>query len=173
MSRTPQCEGTAAVVFRRACPRAGRGAARRLRGGRGGECRAGPRRRRVWSFPASGIRAGGRSGPTCAHPADPFPHRATNRRSTIPVRTATRPASTSTRPRPCDELRSPARSRRALWRLLDALNDNRGDAAIASISLTAGARQRADFTDPYYRMVARFAARRTADQRRAAGTDGG
>src|SRR5689334_23536322 len=41
--------------------------------------------------------------------------------------------------------------------LFDALNDNRGDAAIASISVTPEARKRADFSDPYYRPVARFA----------------
>ena len=43
--------------------------------------------------------------------------------------------------------------------LIDALNDNRGDAVIASISPTAQIRLRADFTDPYYRTPARFAAR--------------
>ena len=46
--------------------------------------------------------------------------------------------------------------------LFDALNDNRGDAAIASISVTPEARARADFSDPYYRPVARFAMRRDA-----------
>jgi len=44
--------------------------------------------------------------------------------------------------------------------LFDALNDNRGDAAIASISVTPESRARADFSDPYYRPVARFATRR-------------
>ena len=44
-------------------------------------------------------------------------------------------------------------------RLLDALNDNRGDAVIASIAPTADTRRRADFTDPYYRTPARFVAR--------------
>jgi polar amino acid transport system substrate-binding protein len=43
--------------------------------------------------------------------------------------------------------------------LLDALNDNRGDAVIASIAPTTQTRQRADFTDPYYRTPARFVAR--------------
>src|SRR5271155_4311806 len=43
--------------------------------------------------------------------------------------------------------------------LLDALNDNRGDAVIASIAPTAATRRRADFTDPYYRTPARFVAR--------------
>ncbi|MPZ56120.1 MAG: transporter substrate-binding domain-containing protein [Rhizobiales bacterium] len=44
--------------------------------------------------------------------------------------------------------------------LLDALDQNRGDAVIASIAVTPQARQRADFTDPYYRAPARFAARK-------------
>jgi polar amino acid transport system substrate-binding protein len=43
--------------------------------------------------------------------------------------------------------------------LMDALNDNRGDAAIASISVTPDTRKRADFSDPYYRPIARFAVR--------------
>jgi polar amino acid transport system substrate-binding protein len=44
--------------------------------------------------------------------------------------------------------------------LIDALNENRGDAAIASMSVTADTRKRVDFTDPYYRPVSRFVARR-------------
>jgi polar amino acid transport system substrate-binding protein len=44
--------------------------------------------------------------------------------------------------------------------LFDSLDQNRGDAAIASISVTEATRKRADFTDPYYRPTARFAARR-------------
>ncbi len=43
--------------------------------------------------------------------------------------------------------------------LLDALNENRGDAVIASIAPTADTRRHADFTDPYYRTPARFVAR--------------
>ena len=43
--------------------------------------------------------------------------------------------------------------------LLDALDDNRGDAVIASIAATAETRKRADFSDPYYRTPARFVAR--------------
>jgi polar amino acid transport system substrate-binding protein len=46
--------------------------------------------------------------------------------------------------------------------LFAALDDNRGDAAIASISVTPDARKRADFSDPYYRPVARFVVRRDA-----------
>jgi polar amino acid transport system substrate-binding protein len=44
--------------------------------------------------------------------------------------------------------------------LFDSLNQNRGDAAIASIAVSEETRKRADFTDPYYRPTARFAARR-------------
>jgi polar amino acid transport system substrate-binding protein len=43
---------------------------------------------------------------------------------------------------------------------LEALAGNRGDAVIASMAATAETRRRADFTDPYYRTPARFAARR-------------
>ena len=44
--------------------------------------------------------------------------------------------------------------------LLDALTDNRGDAAIASISVTPETRRRVDFSDPYLRTPARFVSRR-------------
>jgi len=44
--------------------------------------------------------------------------------------------------------------------LLDALNENRGDAVIASMTATPDNRKRADFTDPYYRTPARFVARK-------------
>ena len=47
--------------------------------------------------------------------------------------------------------------------LFDALNDNRGDAAIASISMTPETRRRADFSDAYLRMPARFVAKRDSD----------
>jgi polar amino acid transport system substrate-binding protein len=46
--------------------------------------------------------------------------------------------------------------------LFDALDQNRGDAAIASIAVSEQARRRADFSDPYYRPSARFVARRDA-----------
>jgi len=46
--------------------------------------------------------------------------------------------------------------------LIEALNENRADAAIASISVSPETRKRVDFSDPYYRPVARFAARRNA-----------
>ena len=44
--------------------------------------------------------------------------------------------------------------------LFDALNDNRGDAAIASISMTPETRRRVDFSDAYMRMPGRFVAKR-------------
>ncbi len=43
--------------------------------------------------------------------------------------------------------------------LIDSLDANRGDAAIASISVSKETRNRADFTDPYYRPSARFVVR--------------
>jgi polar amino acid transport system substrate-binding protein len=46
--------------------------------------------------------------------------------------------------------------------LLPSLADNRGDAVIASIAVTAETRKHADFSDPYYRTPARFVARRDA-----------
>jgi polar amino acid transport system substrate-binding protein len=60
----------------------------------------------------------------------------------------------------CDEIKITCTIQsRPFETLLDALNDNRGDAVIASIAPTALTRQRADFTDPYYRTPARFVAR--------------
>jgi polar amino acid transport system substrate-binding protein len=44
--------------------------------------------------------------------------------------------------------------------LIEALEQNRGDAVIASIAATAEVRKRVDFTDPYYRTPARFIARK-------------
>jgi polar amino acid transport system substrate-binding protein len=46
--------------------------------------------------------------------------------------------------------------------LFDALDTNRGDAAIASIAVSEQTRRRADFSDPYYRPSARFVALRDA-----------
>ena len=46
--------------------------------------------------------------------------------------------------------------------LFDALDQNRGDAAIASIAVSEQTRRRADFSDPYYRPSARFVGRRNA-----------
>jgi len=46
--------------------------------------------------------------------------------------------------------------------LFDSLDANRGDAVIASIAVSAHTRQRADFSDPYYRPAARFVVRSDA-----------
>ena len=43
--------------------------------------------------------------------------------------------------------------------LLESLAENRGDAVIASLAITPQTREKADFTDRYYRMPARFVAR--------------
>jgi polar amino acid transport system substrate-binding protein len=44
--------------------------------------------------------------------------------------------------------------------LLPSLAENRGDAVIASLAATSEARQKVDFTEPYYRTPARFVVRR-------------
>ncbi len=60
----------------------------------------------------------------------------------------------------CDEIKvSCTVQARPFSTLVDALNDNRGDAVIASIAPTAETRKRVDFSDPYYRTPARFVAR--------------
>ena len=60
----------------------------------------------------------------------------------------------------CDEIKvSCTIQARPFGTLLEALNDNRGEAVIASIAPSAETRRRADFTDPYYRTPARFVAR--------------
>jgi polar amino acid transport system substrate-binding protein len=60
----------------------------------------------------------------------------------------------------CDEIKvSCTIQARPFGTLLDALNDNRGDAVIASIAPNAETRRQADFTNPYYRTPARFVAR--------------
>ncbi len=60
----------------------------------------------------------------------------------------------------CDEIKVACTIQaRRFELLLDALDDNRGDAVIASIAITPATRRRADFTDPYYRTPARFVAR--------------
>jgi polar amino acid transport system substrate-binding protein len=61
----------------------------------------------------------------------------------------------------CDEIKVACTIQaRPFASLLEALNDNRGDAVIASIAPTVETRRLADFTDPYYRTPARFVARR-------------
>ena len=60
----------------------------------------------------------------------------------------------------CDEIKVTCTIQaRRFDTLMDALNDNRGDAVIASIAPTTETRRHADFTDPYYRTPARFVAR--------------
>ena len=60
----------------------------------------------------------------------------------------------------CDEIKVTCTIQaRPFDTLLDALDDNRGDAVIASIAATPDTRARADFSDPYYRAPARFVAR--------------
>src|SRR5262245_19899355 len=46
--------------------------------------------------------------------------------------------------------------------LIPALNEDRGDAVIASIAATPDVRAKVDFTDPYYRTTARFVVLRGA-----------
>jgi polar amino acid transport system substrate-binding protein len=46
--------------------------------------------------------------------------------------------------------------------LVPALNENRGEAVIASIAVNRETRKAMDFTDPYYRVPARFAALKAA-----------
>ena len=116
----------------------------------------------AWQCPGSGIRGGGRSGPTCRafrsirflteldYP--PFDYAGSD----------DNPAgfNVDLARLMCDEIKvSCTIQARRFDTLLDALNDNRGDAVIASIAATAETRQRADFTDPYYRTPARFVAR--------------
>ena len=60
----------------------------------------------------------------------------------------------------CDEIKTSCTIQaRRFELLLDALDDNRGDAVIASIASTPATRRRADFTDPNNRTPARFVAR--------------
>jgi polar amino acid transport system substrate-binding protein len=61
----------------------------------------------------------------------------------------------------CEELKAGCTVQmRRFETLIPALNENRGDAVIASIAPTVDTRAKIDFTDPYYRSPARFAARR-------------
>src|SRR3984893_2673774 len=63
----------------------------------------------------------------------------------------------------CEELHVPCTMQmRRFDTLIDALNENKGDAAIASTAVTAQTRAQVDFSDPYYRPIGRFAARREA-----------
>ena len=61
----------------------------------------------------------------------------------------------------CDELKVQCTVQmRRFDTLLPSLDSNGGDAVIASLAVTEAARKKADFTDPYYRPVARFLALR-------------
>jgi polar amino acid transport system substrate-binding protein len=61
----------------------------------------------------------------------------------------------------CEEINVPCTIQmRRFDTLLKSLEENRGDALIASIATTPEARARADFSDPYYRPAARFASRK-------------
>jgi polar amino acid transport system substrate-binding protein len=59
----------------------------------------------------------------------------------------------------CDEIKVACTIQaRPFATLLDALDNNQGDAVIASIAENTETRKRADFSDPYYRTPARFVA---------------
>lgn len=61
----------------------------------------------------------------------------------------------------CDELKIPCTIQmRRFDTLVPALTENRGDAIVASISVTAETRKLLDFSDPYYRAPARFVVRK-------------
>jgi polar amino acid transport system substrate-binding protein len=61
----------------------------------------------------------------------------------------------------CEEVKVPCTiQQRRFDTLLDAVGDNRGDAVIASIAATPETRRRVDFSDPYYRVPARFVTRK-------------
>jgi polar amino acid transport system substrate-binding protein len=61
----------------------------------------------------------------------------------------------------CEELKIPCTIQmRRFETLVGSLNDNRGDAVIASLAATPELRAKVDFSDPYYRTPARFAAKR-------------
>lgn len=63
----------------------------------------------------------------------------------------------------CDEIKVTCTIQmRRFDTLLDAIASNRGDAIIASLSVTPELRKRVDFSDLYYRTPARFVARRDA-----------
>ncbi len=61
----------------------------------------------------------------------------------------------------CEELRVVCTIQaRRFSTIVDTLEKGEADAAIASLAITPGARERVDFTRPYYRTPARFIARR-------------
>ena len=64
----------------------------------------------------------------------------------------------------CEEIKAQCTvQQRRFDTLVAALNANQGDAVIASIAITPQTRQLVDFTDPYYRLPARFVARRDTE----------
>jgi polar amino acid transport system substrate-binding protein len=66
----------------------------------------------------------------------------------------------------CDELKVQCTIQlRRFDTLLQALGENRADAVIASLAVTPDTRRRVDFSDPYYRPLARFVARRNVPLR--------
>src|SRR5580692_10209591 len=61
----------------------------------------------------------------------------------------------------CDEIKvSCTIQMRRFETLVDAVTTNKGDAIIASLAVTPELRTKLDFTDPYYRVPARFVSRR-------------
>lgn len=61
----------------------------------------------------------------------------------------------------CDEIKvSCTIQMRRFETLVDAVTSNKGDAIIASLAVTPELRTRLDFTEPYYRVPARFVSRR-------------
>jgi polar amino acid transport system substrate-binding protein len=61
----------------------------------------------------------------------------------------------------CEEMKVPCTVQmRRFDTLVKALNDNRGDAIIASLAETPEMRKKVDFTHPYYRTPARFVSRK-------------
>lgn len=65
----------------------------------------------------------------------------------------------------CEELRVTCTIQmRRFDTLIPALNENRGEAVIASLAVTEASRKLLEFSDPYYRVPARFVARRDVAQ---------
>jgi polar amino acid transport system substrate-binding protein len=66
----------------------------------------------------------------------------------------------------CDEIKVTCTVQmRRFETLLDAISSNRGDAIIASLAATPQLRTRLDFSDPYYRVPARFVSRKDSVMR--------
>ncbi|WP_414644630.1 transporter substrate-binding domain-containing protein [Bradyrhizobium sp.] len=66
----------------------------------------------------------------------------------------------------CDEIKVTCTIQmRRFETLLDAISSNRGDAIIASLAVTPQLRARLDFSDPYYRVPARFVSRKDSVMR--------